>query len=80
MKPIRLVEILITAYEKENFFLVTDLTDDEIKSSITPMIMRERNDPNFFYDNSMLVDCIKEQHKDAFVQYYQDDSIDFIRI
>ena len=88
MKPIRLIEVCTTAYfsKEESFYLVTDLTDDEIESVIKPIVikerivMKERNDSIFNYDNEMLVDSLREAYKDAFIQHYEVCSIDFIRI
>jgi len=80
MKPIRLIEICTTAYKEDNFYLVTDLTDNEIESITEPIVMKERNDSTSYYDNEMLVESLKEAYKDAFIQHYEDCAIDFIRI
>ena len=42
-EDIRVVEINTTAFEEENFILVTDLTDEQIEEVIRPIVLAERN-------------------------------------
>jgi len=39
----RVVEINTTAYSDENLFIITDLTNDEIKAVIEPIVLAKRN-------------------------------------
>lgn len=46
----RVVKISTTAYEEEDFFLLTNLTDDEIAEVVQPIVNAER-DGYEEYDN-----------------------------
>ena len=83
-EDIRVVEINTTAFEEENFILVTDLTDEEIQEVITPIVLAERNqienDDNVFYDNQTLVSELLEKYPNNLVSFYTKDSIELIEI
>ena len=83
-EDIRVVEINTTAFEEENFILVTDLTDEEIQEVITPIVLAERNqienDDNVFYDNEVLFDVLEETYPDNFIELYTKETIDYISI
>ena len=49
----RVVKISTTAYEEEDFFLLTNLTDDEIAEVVQPIINAER-DGYEEYDNESI--------------------------
>jgi hypothetical protein len=49
----RLVKISTTAYEEEDFFLLTNLTDDEIAEVVQPIVNAER-DGYEEYDNESI--------------------------
>ncbi len=82
---IRVVEINTTAFEEENFVLVTDLTDEEIEEVIRPIVLAERNqienDDDVFYDNETLVGALLEKYPNNLVSFYTDkNSIELIEI
>jgi hypothetical protein len=82
---IRVVEINTTAFEEENFILVTDLTDEEIEEVIRPIVLAERNqienDDDVFYDNETLVGALLEKYPNNLVSFYTDkNSIELIEI
>ena len=84
-EDIRVVEINTTAFEEENFILVTDLTDEQIQEVITPIVLAERNqienDDNVFYDNETLVSALLEKYPNNLVSFYTDkNSIELIEI
>jgi hypothetical protein len=84
-EDIRVVEINTTAFEEENFVLVTDLTDEQIEEVIRPIVLAERNqienDDNVFYDNETLVSALLEKYPNNLVSFYTDkDSIELIEI
>jgi hypothetical protein len=83
-EDIRVVEINTTAFEEENFILVTDLTDEEIQEVITPIVLVERNqienDDNVFYDNQTLVSELLEKYPNNLISFYTKDSIELIEI
>jgi hypothetical protein len=49
----RVVKISTTAYEEEDFFLLTNLTDDEIAEVVQPIVNAER-DGYEEYDNESI--------------------------
>lgn len=49
----RVVKISTTAYEEEDFFLLTNLTDDEIAEVVQPIVNAER-DGYEEYDNKSI--------------------------
>lgn len=57
-------EIETTAYEEENFFLMTDLTQQDIVEVINPIVMAERDgyEP---YDIDKLVFELKKRYPKA---------------
>ena len=82
---IRVVEINTTAFEEENFILVTDLTDEQIEEVIRPIVLAERNqiddDNDVFYDNETLVSELLEKYPNNLVSFYTDkNSIELIEI
>ena len=62
-------KINTTAYDEEDFFLMTDLKDDEIVEVINPIVMAER-DGYEDYDNDMLVQALKKRYPKAKVFMY----------
>ncbi len=58
-----------TAYEEEDFFLLTDLTEQEITEVITPIVELERNEVQD-YDNDMLVENLELAYPSAFIKVY----------
>jgi hypothetical protein len=61
-----------TAYEDEDFFLLTDLSIVQIEEVITPIVLKERNEGEF-YDNDMLTHALIEAYPDAIVEQYTDE-------
>ena len=84
VEGIRVVEINTTAFEEENFVLVTDLTDEQIEEVIRPIVLAERNqienDDDVFYDNETLVSALLEKYPNNFISFYTDKDFDTIEI
>jgi hypothetical protein len=57
----RLININTTAFEEEDFLLLTDLNDDELYEVIMPMVNAER-DGEDEYDNDMIYDALKKRY------------------
>jgi len=57
----RLININTTAYEEEDFLLLTDLNDDELYEVIMPMVNAER-DGEDEYDNEMIFEALKKRY------------------
>ena len=58
-----------TAYEDEDFFLLTDLTKQQIAEIITPIVELERNDESY-YINEELTDELINAYPQAFIKMY----------
>ena len=71
----RIIRISTSAYREEDFLLLTDLSDIEIKKVIRPMVTAERKSEEFF-SNEDYIGALVSKYPDNFVEYYTDDSID----
>lgn len=70
MRTIEVVRINTTAYEEEDFFLMTDLTEQEIDEVLTPIVELERNEIQE-YDNNDLVENLELAYPSAFIKVYE---------
>jgi hypothetical protein len=59
-----LYKINTTAYEEEDFFLVTDLTEQDIIEVVNPIVMAER-DGYEDYDNITIFTALKVRYPKA---------------
>lgn len=84
LELIRIVQVNTTAYEEENFVLLTDLTDEQIEEVIRPIVEKERNstedDEDSFYDNEQLFWAVKETYPNNIVLYHSDTDFDVLII
>jgi hypothetical protein len=67
----RIVRINTTAYEEEDFFLMTDLTDIQIEEVLTPIVELERND-EVYYTNDELTDALIDKYSNNVIVKYTD--------
>lgn len=67
-------QISTTAYEEEDFYLLTSLTESQIVKVIKPIVKAERDDDSDveFYDNDSLVVALKRAYPTAQVFMYQE--------
>ena len=77
---LRLVQVNTTAYEEEDMLLITNLTDEQIESVVTPIVERERESEEFGYDNSDLAEALRNQFPTAIVLDYDPSDVDLINI
>jgi len=68
-----------TAFEEEDFFLLTNLSEQDIVEVITPLVNQER-DGYEEYDNESLAEALRKRYTNAEVLDYTDASIDVITI
>lgn len=66
MRPL---EINTTAYDEENFVILTDLTEVQIKKVLEPIVNRERNGGDN-YNNDMLIDALLDAYPENQFYYY----------
>jgi len=63
-------EINTTAWEEENFILVTDLTESQIKKIIEPIVVNERENGED-YTNDDLIEALLEAYPRNQIYGYQ---------
>ena len=76
---LNLFQINTTAWEEEDFLLMTSLTEKEITEVINPIVKLEREEETE-YDNDYLVREIKRHYPRATVIHYNPSQIDLISI
>ena len=64
-------QINTTAYKEEDFFLLTDLKEEDIVEVIIPIVNQER-DGYEDYDNHTLVESIQKRFHNAYVSMYSE--------
>ena len=80
-ETIRLVRLKTTYWDEEDFLILTDLTDDEIKDIVTPIVEKERKEgEEYFYDNEGLVWALKDHYPNNLIDFYTMENIDIITI
>lgn len=64
-------KINTTAFEEEDFYLLTDLSEQDIIEVITPLVNQER-DGYEEYDNESLVYALEKRFPNAHITFIQD--------
>lgn len=77
---LRLVQVNTTAWEEEDMLLITNLTDEQIQSVVTPIVERERESDDFVYTNGDLASALRHQFPDNIILNYDPSDIDLINI
>ena len=67
MKNLRLVNINTTAYSEENFSLITNLTDEQIREVLEPIVEMERENGEE-YDNDGLLGALLIVYPDNYIE------------
>jgi hypothetical protein len=65
----RVIRINTTAWEEEDFYLLTTLTDDQIIEVVEPIVQAER-DGDECYDNETLFEVLKDLYPNDYVEMY----------
>ena len=68
-------EINTTAYEAENFFLMTNLSQQDIVEVVNPIVMAER-DGEDDYDADKILSALKRRYPEAMIKMFDE----FIKI
>ena len=76
---LELFQINTTAWEEEDFLLLTSLTEEQITKVITPIVMDER-EKDIAYDNDYLVMELVKAYPNDVVTHYVPSNIDLISI
>lgn len=65
----KVFKVNTTAYTEEDFYLLTDLTEEDIVEVVTPIVNAER-DGYQEYDNDMLLDALKKRYSRKKIELY----------
>lgn len=76
---LNLFQVNTTAYDEEDFLLLTSLTEEQITKVITPIVEDEREN-DVEYDNDMLVEALIKEYPRHIVLHYTTSGIDIISI
>jgi hypothetical protein len=81
-QDIRLVTISTTAFDDEDFILLTDLTDKKIEAVIKPIVDAEREGEgeDNFYDNEALFWALKDKYPNNIISMYTESDIECLTI
>ena len=73
LENVRIVEVITTAYEEENFILLTDLSDEQIENVIRPIVEKERDAESLGSNSQGL---LRESTKDRLLRLLDRDGLD----
>ena len=76
---LNLFQVNTTAFDEENFVLLTSLTEEQITKAITPIVQDERVN-GIVYDNDMLVEAINKAYPESIAIHYTLNGFDLISI
>jgi hypothetical protein len=62
----RVIEINTTAFSEENFYLLTSLSDEQIKSVLAPIVRSGESD----YDNYDLVNALTSAYPNEVIEMH----------
>lgn len=79
ISKLRLVKISTTSFLEEDFFLVTNLTTEQIIKELSPIVERERDGKGYYY-NDMLCKHLEETFPNNIVLSYPIDGYETIDI
>jgi hypothetical protein len=78
-KKLNLVQVNTTAWDEEDFLLLTSLTEEQITYIIKPIVDDEREN-DVAYDNDALVDALEKAYPHDTIMHYNPSHIDLISI
>jgi hypothetical protein len=78
-KNLNLYQVNTTAWDEEDFILLTSLTEMQVEKVIKPIVMDEREN-DIAYDNDALVDALLNAYPNEVVMHYTLNGIDLISI
>jgi hypothetical protein len=68
----RVIRINTTAFNEEDFYLLTTLNDDQIAEVIQPIVNAERDGEGDYYDNDMILQALKDRFPLEYTDMYQE--------
>lgn len=73
----KIIRVNTSAYDEEDFYLLTNLTNAQIETVIQPMVDEERK-TDIIFSNEDYVWALKEAYPDESIELYTDDSIELL--
>lgn len=70
-RKLKVLRVSTTAYKEEDFFIMTDLSEEEISDTITPIVQAER-DGLSEYDNETLHGVLTKRYPGRVIKIYED--------
>lgn len=67
----KVFKICTTAYREEDFYLLSDLTEDQIFKVINPIVMAER-DGEEDYDNEQLLEALRNKYPKKRIEMFDE--------
>ena len=79
---LNLVQVNTTAWDEEDFLLLTSLTSEQITETLQPIVEAEREvvDGDVMYSNEDYAHILQKTYPDAVVIHYNPNNIDFISL
>lgn len=74
-----LMQINTTAFEEEDFLLLTTLTEKQISDVLTPILDNIRDSDNW-YSNDDLVGFLTDAYPNEIIQHYSTNDIDYLSL
>ena len=71
---IQVFRITTSAWYEESCYVLTNLSEEQVRSVIAPMVAEERNDPleEMFYSNEDYISKLAEAFPNNIVEFHQD--------
>jgi hypothetical protein len=79
---LNLCQINTTAWDEEDFLLLTSLSEEQIREVLEPIVLAEREVVNgdAMYNNDDYVHLLQKHYPQAVVVYYHTNEVDLISI
>jgi ssRNA-specific RNase YbeY (16S rRNA maturation enzyme) len=71
MKNLNVFEIATSGWKEENFQLMTNLTEEQIRAVIKPMVDKERED-EVVLSNDEYIQALQDKYKNKIIVLYTD--------
>jgi hypothetical protein len=77
---LNLYQVNTTAWDEEDFLILTSLTEEQVTNVLTPIINKLRDEEDDDYDNDFLVGELVKAYPNATIIHYNPSQIDLISI
>jgi len=71
MKNLNVFEIATSGWKEENFQIMTNLTEEQIRAVIKPMVDKERED-DIVLSNDEYIQALQDKYKNKIIVLYTD--------